>query len=321
MNRGIAKRTLFETRSDIRFFLSRVAECVHRGILEVHSFTVLTTHFHMLVRSPKGKLSKAMQKIQNEYSRAFNRKRRRDGTLVRGRFRSKRVDGDRYRKILVRYIDFNPVQAGLVSDPGLFPHGSARFYRKWKGPPWMSRSWVEEFVCSMTEKARYRPEDYSFVFGDPLSPPLRRLVARRLTLARSEPDPLDHLISAAPRQVLAWMQRKAFLADGTRPGIPVCDPQSVGRATRIQQEAIGPWSVAKSRKKGGAWRQAEAGLLRDLCGATYREIAARIGCTESSAHGLIRQHCTLCKEDEEYAAQLAILAKKALAECHGLDPG
>ena len=88
MNRALARRSLFETSEDIRFFLACVARAVRRGQIEVHAWCILTTHFHMLVRSPKGELSAAMRRIQNRYVRHFNRKRRRDGTLVRGRYRS-----------------------------------------------------------------------------------------------------------------------------------------------------------------------------------------------------------------------------------------
>jgi len=92
MNRAVARRSLFETREDIRFFLAGVVRSIRRGELEVHSWCVLTTHFHMLVRSPKGQLSEAMRRIQNSYARYFNRKRRRDGPLHRGRFTSKPVE-------------------------------------------------------------------------------------------------------------------------------------------------------------------------------------------------------------------------------------
>lgn len=67
MNRGIARRTLFEGREDIRFFLSRLARSVRRGQLEIHAFCVLTTHFHLLVRSPVGELSTVMRQVQLDY--------------------------------------------------------------------------------------------------------------------------------------------------------------------------------------------------------------------------------------------------------------
>ena len=54
VNRGIAKRPLFEDRDDIRYFLSRLAHEVRRGRIEVHAYCILTTHYHLLVRSPRG---------------------------------------------------------------------------------------------------------------------------------------------------------------------------------------------------------------------------------------------------------------------------
>jgi len=142
MNRGIARRTLFETELDIRTFLAGLACTVRAGHLEVHSFCILTTHFHMLVRSPKGHLSNALHGIQNRYSRWFNRSRKRDGPLFRSRFRSKRVDSFGYRWQLVRYIDANPVMARLVEDPRSYPHGSASMYQSPIGPRWLERSWI-----------------------------------------------------------------------------------------------------------------------------------------------------------------------------------
>ena len=49
----------------------------------MHAWCALTTHFHLLLRSPRGELSEALRRAQNEYSRFFNRRHRRDGTLVR----------------------------------------------------------------------------------------------------------------------------------------------------------------------------------------------------------------------------------------------
>ena len=78
MNRGIARRTMFEREPDMEFFLGQLGEAVDRGEIEVHAFSLLNTHYHLLVRSPAGELHKAMQRVQTEYSRWFNRGRRRD---------------------------------------------------------------------------------------------------------------------------------------------------------------------------------------------------------------------------------------------------
>ena len=87
MNRGIARRPIFETAGDVRFFEAQLARTVRDGLIEVHAFCVMTTHFHLLARSPCGRISDAMQAIQNRYARWFNRGRLRDGPVFRGRFR------------------------------------------------------------------------------------------------------------------------------------------------------------------------------------------------------------------------------------------
>lgn len=96
MNRGIARRPLFESSGDMRFFLARLALQVRIGRVEVHAFSLMTTHFHLLLRSPRGELSEAMRRIQNAYPRRFNRQHKRDGSLIRGRFQSKPVKSHHY---------------------------------------------------------------------------------------------------------------------------------------------------------------------------------------------------------------------------------
>ena len=110
MSRGIAKRTIFETRRDVRYFLSRLAREVRRGDLEVLVYSVLTTHFHALIRSPRGHLSAAMQRVLDAYARWFNRGRRRDGPLFVGRFVNRLVESESYAYAVVRYIDDNAVR-------------------------------------------------------------------------------------------------------------------------------------------------------------------------------------------------------------------
>jgi putative transposase len=61
MNRGIAQRTVFERREDIRMFLAWMAQVVMQGEIEVHAYSLMSTHFHMLVRSPREQLFGAMR--------------------------------------------------------------------------------------------------------------------------------------------------------------------------------------------------------------------------------------------------------------------
>jgi REP element-mobilizing transposase RayT len=312
MNRGIARRTLFETERDIRYFLSRVARTVREGQLEVHAYCVMTTHFHMLVRSPSGELAGAMQRIQNEYARWFNRARRRDGTLYRGRYCSRPVRTLAYQHVLIRYIDANPVTAGLTSDPRLYPHGSARWYARECGPIWLEPTWIEARAREIGGSDRYRPEDYARAFGGTAGFDLDRLVQRRLELPASAEDPLDDLLSAATERVTMWLQRKAALADGTDIGMPVCDGANVHDLVSRARRAQGEWTMRCSRKATDAWPQVLVALLRELCAATYAEAGARAGVTEGAAWKFYRRHRDCVVASEAYAARVAKLAQAAL---------
>jgi REP element-mobilizing transposase RayT len=312
MNRGIARRTVFENAVDVRYFLSRLARVVRSGVLEVHAYCVLTTHFHLLVRSPTGKLSEAMRVVLNDYVRWFNRGRHRDGALFRGRFRSKPVESVRYRELLVRYIDFNPVGAGLVVTPGLYPHGSARWYLVARRPPWLERTWIESAVCEFTRSERYDPRQYPEYFGEALSPALHRVVMRRLEGRGQGVDPLDDLLDATPEAVLEWMRRKAQLADGTSIGLPMCDTEHASEMLQSQRERQGAWSIAVSRKSTDAWRLVKVALLRDLCAARWSEVAARVAMTPEGARECYRRHRIVMLHSQEYARAVAGLAQLAV---------
>ncbi len=141
-NRGGSKRTMFENKRDLRVFLAYLAKEVRAGRIEVHAFCVMLNHFHLLVRSPNGQLSEAMANVQRAYSRWFNRSRKRDGPLVRGRFKSKAVRDMTYRCNVVTYIHDNPVHAKVVANQKDFLGSSAWYWAnrkrrrlpKWRGP-------------------------------------------------------------------------------------------------------------------------------------------------------------------------------------------
>lgn len=319
MHRGIARRTVFESERDIRVFLAHIARAVHAGSLEVHAFCVLTTHFHLLVRSLDGALGLAMGHVLNEYVRWFNRGRRRDGALFRGRFTSRPVTTESYRRVLVRYIDFNPVRAGLVADPRLYPHGSASRLVAERGAPWLERGWIASVIADRTEAAELDANSYAKAFGRAPDAELLDLVERRCVTSVGEDDALDELLHAAPPQVLLWMQRKATLADGTSVGLPVCCIAGVRRAIDEARSERGAWSAcgstARSRPRD-AWLQIENGLLRDLCGQTREESAKLLGRSttwSSQAHGAHREALTT---DNGYAAIVAVVASRALSLGH-----
>jgi REP element-mobilizing transposase RayT len=317
INRGLARRPLFEDRVDIRYFLSRVAREVRRGRLEVHSWCILTTHFHMLVRSPVGQLSEAMRRIQNEYSRFFNRRHRRDGTLIRGRFMSRLVDSLTYRSVLVRYIDRNAVQAKLAATPWDYPFGSAAQYVHRRGPKWLERSWVESEVRANDSSSDFSRSGYVATFGQSNFGGLARMVDLRIQDKNHGPDDLDDLIGSAPDRVQQWMKRKAKLADGVPVGLAVCDSPSIMIAVDQAKAIVGPWSVAPNRRERDGWELILVGLMRSLAMLPWKEVGRLTGGSESSALRRFQVHEALMEGDAAYEQRVGKLAADALGVCHG----
>jgi len=114
----------------------------------------MTTHFHLLLKSPKGELPTAMKRIENSYVRRFNIVRGRCGSLFRGRYSSKLVESEAYRRVLIRYIHFNPVKAGIVSKPHEYGYSSAWMLGRQRVPKWLADYWLDAEERELTEASR-----------------------------------------------------------------------------------------------------------------------------------------------------------------------
>jgi REP element-mobilizing transposase RayT len=299
---------MFESRADIELFLDAVATAVREEGVEIHAYCILSSHFHLLIKSP-GSLSRAMKRIQCSHSRWFNRSRGRDGPLVRGRFASRLIKTERYLNAVLGYIDLNPVRAGMATRPTAYRYGSAHIYATSTARvPWLERSWVEAEACAALGTKVYEPSRYEEAFHDVLPEGIDEIVEARWESGSTD-DPLDDLVGSAPDAIRLWMVKNAALADGTRPGLPVLSIDHLARV--IGQMAIqDPMIVGKPPRDG--WRIALVGLARTLCGSRGRDLGARLGVTEPVISRLHKLHNRLLIEDATYAERVARVASAAL---------
>lgn len=314
MNRGVAKRTLFEYREDARYFLSRLAWQVHAGLIAVIAYALLTTHYHLLVRSITGELSRAMQAVDLSFSRWFNRRRKRDGPLFRGRFTSRRICIPSDWPTVLRYIDANPVSAGLADQARDHPWCSARDYSRRRGPPWLDREAVEETVMGVRGTSFYCPEDYERVFSPRLAPGQQWLVERSLQVAPPEESPVGDLLSMAEPEVRSWMVNKAALADGTRPGAPLASPITIQERIEELSSCEPGWRIKLRRKGAQGWDVLAAGLLRIASGLTQEEVARRLETSRSRARRLIVDFDDLVRADRVLRERATRVLRDALNE-------
>lgn len=93
--------------------------------VHIHAWVFMTNHVHMLcTASDNSGISQMMQSLGRQYVQYFNRRYQRSGTLWEGRFKSCLVQEEHYVLAVYRYIEMNPVRAGMVSSPAEYAWSS-----------------------------------------------------------------------------------------------------------------------------------------------------------------------------------------------------
>jgi putative transposase len=118
IQRGNNRQPIFCCDADYCFFREKLtAACIQHGCA-VHAYVLMTNHVHLLVTpQTEHAISKAMQSVGRYYVQYFNYTYQRTGTLWEGRYRATLLDTDQYLLTCYRYIELNPVRAGMVEDP------------------------------------------------------------------------------------------------------------------------------------------------------------------------------------------------------------
>lgn len=130
MNRGNAHQDIFRHPDHYQLFTRCISETIELWELKLHAFSLMPNHYHLLVETPMGNLSRAMRHLNHVYTQRFNRLTGRDGHLFRGRYKSVLVEEDAYLVELLRYIHLNPVRAGIVKNPEQHEWTSHCYYLK-----------------------------------------------------------------------------------------------------------------------------------------------------------------------------------------------
>jgi REP element-mobilizing transposase RayT len=143
ISRGNNQEKIFLNDRDKQKFLEYLGKANERFSIIIHTYCLMSNHFHLLVQTPEPNLSRAMQWINVSYATYFNRKRGRYGHLFQGRFKAILIDADGYLKHLSRYIHVNPVRAKIVSTPSKYQWSSYSAYiGKEKTPQFLKTDWL-----------------------------------------------------------------------------------------------------------------------------------------------------------------------------------
>lgn len=119
IQRGNNKHLCFTKDEDYAAYAHWLHKYSSQYGIAIHAWVFMTNHVHLLVTpSTNEGVPRMMQSIGREYVRYFNNRYERTGTLWEGRYKSCVVDAENYLLSCYRYIELNPVRAGIVSSPG-----------------------------------------------------------------------------------------------------------------------------------------------------------------------------------------------------------
>jgi putative transposase len=158
MNRGRRGEPIFIGKKDYQVFIELLKESSETWNIRMAAYCLMPNHYHLLVQTPEGNVSRAMRHINGVYTQRFNRFHGCDGQLFRGRYKSILLDADEYLLQLVRYIHRNPVRAGISKRIEGYPWTTHQGYltggKKWA---WLYR---DKVFGMLTDKAKERLKRY-----------------------------------------------------------------------------------------------------------------------------------------------------------------
>jgi len=125
IQRGNNRSEIFIAEEDYQFYLEKIQDGCKKYGCDIHAYVLMTNHVHLLLTlHMENAIGKLMQYIGRYYVQYFNYQYRRTGTLWEGRYKATLIDSEQYLLTCYRYIELNPVRAGMVEHPGDYPWSS-----------------------------------------------------------------------------------------------------------------------------------------------------------------------------------------------------
>lgn len=162
MNRGRRREKIFHEAADYNEFIRVLQEASSQFSLHVSAYCLMPNHYHLLVQTPHGNLSRCMRHVNGVYTQRFNRFHDCEGQLFRGRYKAVLVENNEYLLHVMRYIHRNPLEANMVRRLEDFSwsshHGYISQAKRWD---WLHKNFILDILTD--KKSRRQQEYFSFV--------------------------------------------------------------------------------------------------------------------------------------------------------------
>ena len=290
--RGNEKKDIFRDDKDRKRFLEYLETAVGRYKAVIHTYCLMSNHYHLLLTTPEGNLSQIMRHINGGYTAWFNKRHNRFGHLFQGRYKAILVDADPYAGELSRYIHLNPVRAGMVRQPEHYRWSSYAAYTGTTKPPrWLTTDWLLQYFGQEPGAAK---KAYVFFV--------------KAALGIDEEDPLKEATSTL-------ILGKAYFVDDIKEKYlsgkdKGRDLPALKELTKTSLEGIIEAAQEEFRVKPEVARKAAIYLSHRHSGRSLREIGSVFNIGESTVSQASRRFASEINESRMLRRKMARLQKK-----------
>ncbi len=170
IQRGANRQDIFRDEQDFQIAQRYLDEALRREDTALHAYVLMGNHFHLLLTPERdGALGRLMQDFGRRYVPYFNARYRHSGGLFQGRYRALVIGDDRYLLACSRYVEMNPVRAGLCQLPAHYGWSSYRANAEGR-PTDAPRLTAHPVYAALGGNPESRRSAYRALFAAPLPP-------------------------------------------------------------------------------------------------------------------------------------------------------
>jgi len=261
-SRGDGREDIYLSDIDREIFLKVLSQVVDRFGWVCHAWCLMTNHYHLMIETPKGNLSKGMRQLNGVYTQQFNRAHGRVGHVFQGRYKAILVEKEAHLLELSRYIVRNPVAAGMVKSVEDWAWSSYRSTARLEPTPGFGYvSWILEQLGGRTlryieyvdqalkEDAPLKPAKGSHVLG---SEAFRRNAQKNIHPNSETPRQQQHFARLSLKEIMGNdLERGEWMAKAYRlHGYTMREIADVARVHySLVSKAIKAWEESNSTFK------------------------------------------------------------------------
>lgn len=154
-SRGDCREPIYDDNEDRSRWLEIISQTCDRFNWRVHAYCLMDNHYHVVIETPDGNLSKGMRQLNGVYTQYYNRQHNRVGHVFQGRYKAILVDKESYLLELCRYVVLNPIRACMIKDIEEWGRSSyLSMIGRSASPEWLEVDWILSHFSLQRKRAR-----------------------------------------------------------------------------------------------------------------------------------------------------------------------